>query len=399
MRLAAVVTLVDALNFLASRAVSVAVAAQVAYADVVLVTKAELAGDPRPTPRSRPRAQLAPRALVRRGTTDEHAAWLEQVLADPSLERRRDPAGHRATSTTSTVGMPTGMLMESTACGSTCHAPVDLEELEDQLAELPANYVRIKGIVEHTRGVARHPSRGASCFVRAAACRLRAIGAPGGPRKRAVRLRAARLSRRGSGIQVAIYFVSPVMTRALLASAVLAMWAGCGQGKIDVKPGATADYNHKALLAAVDKFVAAGRTPDAYGELAQTVSTLRPGMDRAVAKEAELKMVVLALGPLKALDGKPIRQQIDALALTVWPALLAPPIEADKLLVVRDPKAPQLVPKPGENADQYLERLCGGPLAGDCKHVVPEWQGSFVEALALRRGTERVRNAVTECQA
>jgi len=189
------------------------------------------------------------------------------------------------------------------------------------------------------------------------------------------------------------------MTRALLASAVLAMWAGCGQGKIDVKPGATADYNHKALLAAVDKFVAAGRTPDAYGELAQTVSTLRPGMDRAVAKEAELKMVVLALGPLKALDGKPIRQQIDALALTVWPALLAPPIEEDKLLVVRDPKAPQLVPKPGENPDQYHERLCGGPLAADCKHVVPEWQGSVVEALALRRGTERARSAVTECQA
>jgi hypothetical protein len=188
------------------------------------------------------------------------------------------------------------------------------------------------------------------------------------------------------------------MTRLLLPIAVLAFWAGCKQDKIEVKQGATADYNHRALLAAVDTFVSAGRTPEAYGDLARTVATLRPGMDKAVAKEAELKMVVLALAPLKAYEAKPIRQQIDALALTVWPTLLAQPIEEDKLLVVRDPHAADIPPKPGESPDQYLERLCGGPLAADCKHVVPEWQGEVVRALALRNGTERARNAVTECQ-
>jgi hypothetical protein len=188
------------------------------------------------------------------------------------------------------------------------------------------------------------------------------------------------------------------MRRSLLAIAVLAMWAGCSQDKIAVQKGATADYNHRALLAAVDKFVAGGRTPKAYAELAQTVATLRPGMDKAVAKEAELKMVVLALGPLKASEAKPVREQVDTLALTVWPTLLADPIEEDKLLVVRDPHAPEIPPKPGETPDQYLQRLCGGPLAADCKHVVPEWQGEVVRALAFRHGTERARNAVTECQ-
>jgi hypothetical protein len=188
------------------------------------------------------------------------------------------------------------------------------------------------------------------------------------------------------------------MTRHYQALVVLAMWAGCGQDKIEVRPGVTADYNRRALHEAVDAFVAAGRTAEAYGVLAQTVTALRPGMDGAVAKEAELKMVVLALPPLHALTGKSTRDHIDGLALTVWPTLIEPEIEEDRLLVVRDPKAPLLVPKPGEAPDPYLERLCGGPLAADCKHVVPEDQGQVVEALALRRGTERARSAVTECE-
>jgi hypothetical protein len=179
---------------------------------------------------------------------------------------------------------------------------------------------------------------------------------------------------------------------------VLAFLAACGQDKIEVRQGPSADYNHGALLTAVDSFVAAGRTPEAYGQLAHAVATLRPGMDRAVAREAELKLIVLALAPIHSVAGKPFRSQVDTLALTVWPTLLAPEIEEDKLLVVRDPKAPQLVPRPGEAVDAYLQRLCGGPLAADCKHVVPEDQGAVISAIAMRRGTERARNAVTQCQ-
>ncbi|MBV8761683.1 MAG: hypothetical protein JO257_30595 [Deltaproteobacteria bacterium] len=182
------------------------------------------------------------------------------------------------------------------------------------------------------------------------------------------------------------------------ALAVLLALAACGQDKIDAHATGTADYNHKALLAAVDGFVAKGRTADAYGELAATIRQLRPGMDRSVAHEAELRLVVLALGPVRAQAGKPLRAQIDSLALTVWPTLLAPPVEEDKLLVVRDLKAPELVPKPGEDADAYLLRLCGGPLAADCKHVVPEQQGEVIRSLAYRHGVERTRNAILECQ-
>jgi G3E family GTPase len=135
-RLAAVVTLVDACNFVASRAVSAAVDAQVAYADVLLVTKAELAGEPETARAIAAATAIAPRALVRIGTTDDHAAWLEQVLADPSLEApaptdRHDHAHEHVDVASLSLPIP---------------RTVDLEELEDQLAELPASYVRIKGI-------------------------------------------------------------------------------------------------------------------------------------------------------------------------------------------------------------------------------------------------------------
>ena len=137
-RLAAVVTLVDATNFRASRSRSVAVDAQVAYADVLLITKAAIAGaaDTRATVAAA--CELAPRALVREGTTDDHAAWLEQVLADPDLEHvpsgePHDHSDHDHHGISSVwIDVP---------------GTLDLEELEDQLATLPGDYVRIKGIV------------------------------------------------------------------------------------------------------------------------------------------------------------------------------------------------------------------------------------------------------------
>lgn len=152
-RLAAVVTLVDAANFVASRPVSAAVDSQVAYADVVLVTKSEIAKDQDIDGAIADVSKLAPRALVRRGTTDEHAEWLEQVLVDPDLvepggavpdqvashvhdESCRHPDNEHASSAhgIDSVWVPVRGL-------------VDLEELEDRLAELPDNYVRIKGIL------------------------------------------------------------------------------------------------------------------------------------------------------------------------------------------------------------------------------------------------------------
>jgi hypothetical protein len=176
------------------------------------------------------------------------------------------------------------------------------------------------------------------------------------------------------------------------------VFAACGKDQIEVsRTGDSADYNHAALRGAVDAFVKAGRTPAAYGELSRAVLALRPGMDRAVAEEAELKLVVLALEPIKSVASRPMAEQVEALALTVWPTLLAPPIEADAIVVKRDEKAAELMPKPGEKPAEYLRRLCGGPLAGDCKQFVSEYHGHAIAALATRRATERARNAVSGC--
>src|SRR5215470_418055 len=130
----------------------------------------------------------------------------------------------------------------------------------------------------------------------------------------------------------------------IVLSTIVGAVTGCGEDRIEVHPGKNADYNHGPLLAAVDKFVAAGRTPEAYAELSRSVLALRPGMDRSVAQEAELKLIVLALAPVQSVRGKSMTEQIDALATTVWPALLVPAIEADDLLTRRDPKADAILP-------------------------------------------------------
>jgi hypothetical protein len=173
--------------------------------------------------------------------------------------------------------------------------------------------------------------------------------------------------------------------------------SACDQETIGVKAQPRDDYNHGKLTTAIDTFIAAKRTAPAFAELAQKVIALRPGMDATVAAEAELRMLVLALDPVTAHNNALITDQINALALTVWPTLLAPRIEADQLNRVRDPKAGEYPPKPGEEADAYILRLCMSALVTDCKHAVPELQGSIVAALANRRATERVRIAVSEC--
>lgn len=145
-RLAAVVTLVDATRFLASRALSDSVDSQVAYADVVLVTKSEIAADHDIDAAIEAVQALAPRAVIRRGTTEQHAAWLEDILADPPLSRPNGevtPHVHDENCRHPDGGAAHGI----DSVWVPIQGVVDLEELEDQLAELPDNYVRIKGIL------------------------------------------------------------------------------------------------------------------------------------------------------------------------------------------------------------------------------------------------------------
>jgi G3E family GTPase len=132
-------------NFRASRTVSPAVDAQVAYADVLLVTKRQLASPGDVAAVRVQTAALAPRALIRDGATDDHAAWLEQVLADPSLEAGELGAPHvHDEHCDHTHGID--------SVWTAIPDVVDLEELEDRLADLPANYVRIKGVARAVDG-------------------------------------------------------------------------------------------------------------------------------------------------------------------------------------------------------------------------------------------------------
>jgi len=189
------------------------------------------------------------------------------------------------------------------------------------------------------------------------------------------------------------------MMKAASFLAVSVVLAACGQDPIEVKTKNVADYNRGALLGAVDKFVQEGRSPEAYRELAAKVQELRGGMDRSIGEETELKMLVLALAPVQAVSAKPMAEQVEELALTVWPTLLGQEIAADKILINRDPRWLEFQPKQGEVAREYLQRLCGTVLAGECKQVVPEYQGAAVSAFAIRRATERVRNAISNCVA
>ncbi|MEJ7599154.1 MAG: hypothetical protein WKG01_14695 [Kofleriaceae bacterium] len=182
-----------------------------------------------------------------------------------------------------------------------------------------------------------------------------------------------------------------------MRSLTLLALVACSQEEIGITRDESADYNLGELTEAVDKFVAAGKTPAAFGVLAKRTMELREGMDRSVAEEAELKLIVLALAPIAQVKDMPLAAQVDALALTVWPTLLSPEVEADAILFKRDPDSAILMPGTGESAVEYLRRLCGTPLAGDCKQVVPEYQGAVISALATRRATERARNAVSAC--
>jgi hypothetical protein len=198
------------------------------------------------------------------------------------------------------------------------------------------------------------------------------------------------------GIHVANSVVHAMMKSVSMVVAGVVL-AACGQDPIEVTTTGVADYNRGELLAAVDKYVADGRTPDAYRELAETVTQLRGGFDRTVGEEAELKMMVLALAPMQSVAAKPMAEQVEELALTVWPTLLGQDIRADKILINRDPRWAEFEPKDNETPRDYLKRLCGSVLAGECKQVVPEYQGAAVSAYAIRRATERVRDAISNC--
>ncbi|MDQ3337648.1 MAG: GTP-binding protein [Myxococcota bacterium] len=151
-RLATVVTLVDALNFRASRPLSVSVDAQVAYADVLLVTKSTLAGEAETSLVTAEIRTLASQALLQIGDTATHVAWLEQLLSDPPINRPLSGQDRSHVHDENCRHLDDRAVHGIDSVWTAVTSVVDLEELEDALAELPANYVRIKGILKATDG-------------------------------------------------------------------------------------------------------------------------------------------------------------------------------------------------------------------------------------------------------
>jgi hypothetical protein len=140
-----------------------------------------------------------------------------------------------------------------------------------------------------------------------------------------------------------------------------------------------------ALSDAVDVFVGAGRTAVAYRDLAASARAA-VARDPRIAADAERRLVSLALFPVAAVAASPLDVQADALALTVWPTLLAPSITDTTIQVRGD-----------ESAASYLDRLCREQAVLACSTIVPEFRPHVVAALAADRALARMVDAMAAC--
>jgi hypothetical protein len=190
--------------------------------------------------------------------------------------------------------------------------------------------------------------------------------------------------------------VSPAAIRASLLASMMALAVSCQDDPVAVAPASGGgDHGRTLVIAAVGQLTSARHTPAAFAHFRDQVLALRPGMDESVSDEAELFAVTQAVDVVRQIPEAP--HGAEALVLTVWPLALAPPIEAP-IPGARDlDRWTPWMPTASETAQAYLERLCGDPLALECKNVVPEGQAVVVGALAIERLTERARRAVSLC--
>lgn len=150
------------------------------------------------------------------------------------------------------------------------------------------------------------------------------------------------------------------------------------------------------LVPAIERFVAAGRTPTAFRDLAREVADLARDATTDLRSEAERRLVVLARYPVESVQGLDASARAEALALTVWPTLLAAPLDA-LASAPADSKPDALAPLKDEDVPTYLQRLCGGPLSAECLRIVPEHRSAAVDSIASHRGAVRARRSVEAC--
>lgn len=147
-RVAAIVTVIDPLSWPAARATSSAAEIQLESADVVLVTKLDLASADAVAVACEAAARLAPHAPVVATSADAAAAWLLATLRDPPERAavEADPAAHEhAAHEHATHDHAAAHGVDAVALPIT--ADLDIEAFEDALAELPPAYFRVKALV------------------------------------------------------------------------------------------------------------------------------------------------------------------------------------------------------------------------------------------------------------
>lgn len=154
LRVAAVVTVVDPTSFAAARAASPTAEVQVEHADVILVSKDDVASSRELDEARAAITALAPAVPWVEGTLDERASWLLEVLRDPDEVVR---AGRAAPAAAAVHADDQDDHDDHDHRGAARHGvdavaftvpeTLDLEELEDALTELPPAFVRVKGLV------------------------------------------------------------------------------------------------------------------------------------------------------------------------------------------------------------------------------------------------------------
>ena len=354
--------------------------------DVLLVTKAELAGPAETGPRSSRHSARAARAASRRARPTSTRRGSSSVLADPESRARQHGARARPRRrcTTSCTSRHRQRAVDDP------RAIVDLEELEDQLAELPANYVRIKGIVRRVRddALGRGPSRRAARVERAGSRaelsgRLVALGTT----VSTPHALAACVDRR------------PVSIAVIVRLAVACLLAACQQDRGRRCCSATrATTTTPRSLQAVDKFVAAGTTPAAYAELARTVrrcapAWTRPSPTRPSCKHGRARARAGAVGARQA-DRRSRSRRSRSPCGRRCSRRGSRPTRCCKSAIR---KRPQLAPHAGRGSARLPRASVRQPARRRAASTSsPSCKGSVVEALAIRRATERVRNAVSD---
>jgi G3E family GTPase len=151
-RLATVITIVDALNFLPSRALSASVESQVAYADVIFMTKSELAPAAQCQEVERIARELGGRCLFYSLSLDESAKMVDNIVSDPGTasELRYDDGAMACDADCAHEHVHRSMDSHTHGISSVAlpllPIALDIEDLEDAVMMIPPEVIRVKGI-------------------------------------------------------------------------------------------------------------------------------------------------------------------------------------------------------------------------------------------------------------